>query len=1328
MRLRLSLVLLACAMLALCAPAFAAVGLSISPTTIDSAYVGRLTFTITGLTAGQAVNVEKYLDVNGDGVIQVTEPLAMSFKVTDGVASATGGVANPAIPGDTDGAVNSQITTSVAVNGIMWTTPAKFVFQVCTTANVSLVTKAYTVTAHNFGQSVSGVVRANSVIVPNATVILMSHPDGVGLQSVITDGTGYYTVSCPPGVYRVVAFAPGRVTPMKRVAVLTVQAGQSVTQDLTLTQGTRTITGKLVDKQTSAGIPGAMFLLRDRTDDSESPLTNYVIVYTNRLGEFTTVVTPGLWSGFAPGEVGDSLSSQGYVCIDPTMTPIDTTGGNVTGAVVPALKATGLLYGTLKDAADSTPIAGAIVDVDLAEMYHLSTRTGSDGSYALPLFPGEWKVCARPDSLQRLGYLADQPKHVPVHTNQAVKQDLVASATTAHLSGHVVDNTSAPVGGVLVKAQQFSGTSAELYTITTADGSFDFPVNAGAWQLSVDQQDAFRLGLFTGAAVSTTVINGVSQSGFTLTLQRAAAQVSGFVKDNNGIAVPFIRLNIHDGNQISYATYTDATGAFSIAARAGSLHVQVNPAQAALRGLFGTEQVYPIYNGTNLSNQLITLMPATAHLRGSVKDNIGTGIPYLPLDVFSSDAQANTVINYTVRTTNTGAFDLPVIAGTWVVTPNPDALKLRDLLSTTTNVYTVATGVDQNNLLITLQRATAHISGTVMVWDGTPLPFAHVSAYSTTGASITTGTFADDMGHYQLGVIPGTWNLMAEYQSLAGGPYYMFDMQQVTVTPNTTTLTVDFYADPPLESHTPDLLIRNATDTQYTGDNILNEPAQETVTQTLAAGLKATYYFKVQNDGFQTDTYLLSLPSGVIAGDWTVKIYDALTGGTDITNDVFDGTYQVTLAKGTAKEGRIEVTVAATVPFDDSITLPLTAVWENSNSCTDTVQAVAKHPALTAVTMTGNPASPTVVGMKVNLIASPNGGNAIRYWFRYKKTAATVWTDLLPYGTARITSWTPQEAGSYMVQVLAKEATSTKQYDCYKVLSYTINPVVSALSLTAVPSSPTSLGITTRLTATATGGGTLRYWFRAKLHNASIWTDLQAYNTYRNCLWRPLVAGDYDVQVLAKETGSTNTSDISTTISFSYKPAISAVNLTSTTATPTTVGTAVPLTATVTGGGTVLYWFRLNNGKVWSTLQAYSTSKTFTWTPTAPGTYLVQVMVKEAASAKTYDAVSSLTYYVKPTVTALSLNTTPASPSQVGTPVTLSAQATGGIDLRYWFRYKASTATTWTTLQAYSPTATCTWTPTVAGNYSLQVLVQEVGSALPTCDVNTVVSFTVIAP
>jgi hypothetical protein len=78
----------------------AAATLSVTPNSISNLYPGNITLQINGLTNGETVLVERFLDINTNGVIDVSEPLVQSFRVTDGKVDSIGGVRNLNIPGD----------------------------------------------------------------------------------------------------------------------------------------------------------------------------------------------------------------------------------------------------------------------------------------------------------------------------------------------------------------------------------------------------------------------------------------------------------------------------------------------------------------------------------------------------------------------------------------------------------------------------------------------------------------------------------------------------------------------------------------------------------------------------------------------------------------------------------------------------------------------------------------------------------------------------------------------------------------------------------------------------------------------------------------------------------------------------------------------------------------------------------------------------------------------------------------------------------------------------------------------------------------------------
>ena len=83
-------------------------------------------------------------------------------------------------------------------------------------------------------------------------------------------------------------------------------------------------------------------------------------------------------------------------------------------------------------------------------------------------------------------------------------------------------------------------------------------------------------------------------------------------------------------------------------------------------------------------------------------------------------------------------------------------------------------------------------------------------------------------------------------------------------------------------------------------------------------------------------------------------------------------------------------------------------------------------------------------------------------------------------------------------------------------------------------------------------------------------------------------------------------------------------------------------------------------------------------------------------------------------LTRVALTVTPGSPQQAYTTMTLRAAPTGGTNVEYRFRVAYPNAlgqAVWAVLANYGVAASCSWTPTVARYYTLEVSAREAGAA-----------------
>ena len=178
-------------------------------------------------------------------------------------------------------------------------------------------------------------------------------------------------------------------------------------------------------------------------------------------------------------------------------------------------------------------------------------------------------------------------------------------------------------------------------------------------------------------------------------------------------------------------------------------------------------------------------------------------------------------------------------------------------------------------------------------------------------------------------------------------------------------------------------------------------------------------------------------------------------------------------------------------------------------------------------------------------------------------------------------------------------------------------------------------------------------------------------------------------------------------------------SLTASPSLPKPAGTQITWTAAASGGTSLQYQFWLYNGttKAWSIGRAYSSTASWAWTPSAAGTYVVQVWVRSSTSTADYDAwrgtgsftISASTTSTK--ATSVTLSKDKALPTAAGTTITWTGHATGTSTPEYQFWVYNSNTGAWTIARSYNTTPTFAWIPAQAGTYAVQVWARASGSS-----------------
>ncbi|MBI3922583.1 MAG: hypothetical protein HY318_14265, partial [Armatimonadetes bacterium] len=199
--------------------------------------------------------------------------------------------------------------------------------------------------------------------------------------------------------------------------------------------------------------------------------------------------------------------------------------------------------------------------------------------------------------------------------------------------------------------------------------------------------------------------------------------------------------------------------------------------------------------------------------------------------------------------------------------------------------------------------------------------------------------------------------------------------------------------------------------------------------QSVDAGVKATYPLRIQNDGNAADSFKITGTAGTTG--WVVKYFDAASGGTDITTKVTStGGWVVTnLGGGQSKDFRVEVTPSSTLVGGVQQSLTVTGVSladgtkkdivratttvnttvkpdlmvkksTSSAYLTDNVYETTANPTTQVATQTT--AAGTAVTYNVRL---QNDGNSTRtFLLRAAEDATSGWTVKYTVGSSDITS------------------------------------------------------------------------------------------------------------------------------------------------------------------------------------------------------------------------------------------------------------------------------------------------------------------------------------
>lgn len=283
-------------------------------------------------------------------------------------------------------------------------------------------------------------------------------------------------------------------------------------------------------------------------------------------------------------------------------------------------------------------------------------------------------------------------------------------------------------------------------------------------------------------------------------------------------------------------------------------------------------------------------------------------------------------------------------------------------------------------------------------------------------------------------------------------------------------------------------------------------------------------------------------------------------------------------------------------------------------------------------------ASPFKTGQPVEWTAIVNPEtltDSLEYQFWLLNKSTNTWSIVRPYGPGNTFTITPgwTDAGNYTMRVWARYPGSNVNYGGSFDTDFRVDQGVGTFWSDHVFPVPPNTPIT--WTADA-GSFSTPLLYQFWLSSNGTWQMVQDFSQTKTFTWTPASGdiGQHAAQVRVKTATSTAQYDAwRATPNFDVSltaPAVAAVNLSSAPAT----GTATTIDAIAYGGysGPLKYKFWLYSGATgkWTLLRDYADACTFDWTPSAPGTYGLQVWVRSAGSTTSYEAWRSLTPIVVP--------------------------------------------------------------------------------------------------
>lgn len=258
---------------------------------------------------------------------------------------------------------------------------------------------------------------------------------------------------------------------------------------------------------------------------------------------------------------------------------------------------------------------------------------------------------------------------------------------------------------------------------------------------------------------------------------------------------------------------------------------------------------------------------------------------------------------------------------------------------------------------------------------------------------------------------------------------------------------------------------------------------------------------------------------------------------------------------------------------------------------------------------------------------------------------------------------------------------------------------------------------------------------RQIIYISQMYADQDTYD-YRPIIHALKINGVADAPLPAPSTVTLPPVTVSTSFSPGPVP-VTALAISANKSAPQPAGSTMTFTATPTGGVAPLqYKWLVHNGLAWVQMADWSTSNTFSWTPSAANSqYRVGVWVRGAnTSTDVAEFTASMDYAVSNSLTytapyqpakAVTISPDRAAPQAAGSMITFTAAGSGG-QAPYQYKWLVHNGLQWNVVTDWSTASSFVWTPALVNSqYRIGVWVRSTGGSADAPDASSSVDYAI---